>query len=216
MKSAELVKAISVLPILDEREDLLDLKLMDRIGHSRIGPRRHARLRDAAVAARSHDCSEPCRSNLLCRNHPRRPHHVQHARGKAEQQKHDQPPGRNSQATDRSASRYPLPAARPRPVRSTTENPGRSPTDRWSVVDPGPLSEWTARSEHDRAVRRDAATAQRAQPRRAEVFHDSPFRVRRRAMLSTPATVLAAVPPPQGRAEHTQRVGSSQELRLQA
>ena len=169
------MKAIEVLPTVNEREEILDLKLMDGI-HNRTGPFADAhtlKVRAFPLLFRTG------RIQRFGRNHPRRPHHVQDAGGKPQEQKHDQPPRRNSQARDRSASRYPLPAARPQRVRSTTENPGRSPTDRWSVVDPN-YCRRDGRSEHGRAVRRDASTAHGAQPRRAEVFHDYRFRVRRR------------------------------------
>ena len=85
----------------------------------------------------------------------------------------------------RSTSRCPLPAARPRRVRSTTETLGRSPKDRRSDVDPNHCRR-DGRNEHGRAVRRDASTARRAQPHRAEVFRDYRFRVRRRPCYRHP------------------------------
>ena len=63
-------------------------------------------------------------------NHARRPHHVENAGGKAEQQKHDHPPRRDSEPAIEQPSRWPHPQGHRRPARSTAEIRGRSPTDR--------------------------------------------------------------------------------------
>ena len=80
MNSAELVKAISVPPIWPTGNELVDLELMNRIGH-----------RPVVIPA------SYVQHSVFALDHARRAHHVEHAGGEAEQQKHDHPPRRESE-----------------------------------------------------------------------------------------------------------------------
>ena len=83
-----------------DREELVDIELMDRIAAIRVSvvssvrrPRRRSKIQ--FVRSRRFRARDG-RFRLL-RNHARRPHHIQHAGNEAEQKEHDEPPGRSRQ-----------------------------------------------------------------------------------------------------------------------
>ena len=94
MNSAELVKADLMAAHVDRAAQILDLELMDRIDlHGPIA------VALAACAARPY-LSGPCRLPFIERgagDNSRGAHHIEHARGKAEQEKYDEPPGRDAE-----------------------------------------------------------------------------------------------------------------------
>ena len=172
MNSAELVNAISCPPIWPSVTMLVDLELVNRIGHRRVA-----------------SCN---RYRGLCTwpgplGNSRRAHHVEDAGGKAEQQKHDHPPRRDSEpAVERPADE--------RADQDAGDQFGGEPEAagerrRIAFVGPGPASTWPARPSAGRAVRRDAGASRRERPLRLTGCRSRSLRACRRpcssALLST-------------------------------
>ena len=130
MNSAELVKAISWPPIWPSGDDLLDLELLDRIGHGQSSA--HLSLLHVAAPKRPQRLSRRRREPLPGAT-PCRTHDIQHARGKSQAAGRRSGPTAKFQASDRAASRASLRPSRLRPARWRAGSRAPSPKDRRPV-----------------------------------------------------------------------------------
>ena len=136
-------------------------------------------------------------------NDPRGTHHIEHARGKAEQEKYNEPPGRNAEPAVDQPAEAGTDHARLQRVRSRAGSPWRSRMQ--SSPDPHQdhRKAGAARSRAYRDLRRAAGVSRRERPHRFAACRARRCRARRSCFRHSRLAAIAARPPPESRADHT-------------